>query len=92
MHIFTSKYTHRMYVALIIIGINTRHTFTALDCFGWKKNDGRLEIEWETPENQAKTRERVEHVLNDCKARQAALQRDASARGNYKDVDLDATV
>ena len=64
-----SKYTHRMYVALIIIGINTRHTFTALDCIGCKKNDGRLEIEWETPENQAKTRERVQHVLNGCKCK-----------------------
>jgi len=58
-----------MYVVLIIIGINTRHTFTALDYFGWKKNDGRLEIEWETPENQAKTRERVEHVLNGYKCK-----------------------
>ena len=55
-------------------------------------NDGRLEIEWETPENQAKTRARIQHVLNGCKCKQAALQRDASARGSYKDVDLDATV
>ena len=43
-----------------------------------------------------RTRLRLEDGYSMCSmatnARQAALQRDASARGNYKDVDLDATV
>lgn len=82
-----------MYVALIIIGINTHDILLQ----HWTALDGRRTMAGLRLSGKLRrTRLRLENGysmrLIAANARQAALQRDASARGNYKDVDLDATV
>lgn len=43
--------------------------FIALDLLGWKRSDSQLAAVWETEENPANARERVQHVLNGCKCK-----------------------
>ena len=44
--------------------------FLGLDAFGWSRQpDGKLEVLWDTLENQTKAKERIEFVLQGCKCK-----------------------
>ena len=44
--------------------------FLGLDAFGWSRQpDGKLEVLWDTLENQTKAKERIEFVLKGCKCK-----------------------
>ena len=43
--------------------------FSGIDTFGWTRKDGQLEVVWDTAENQARARERIDFVLKGCKCK-----------------------
>ena len=42
---------------------------SALTTHGWKRENGELGIQWDSPENLTKSKERVEYVLSGCKCK-----------------------
>ena len=52
-----------MHVLTLLIPIS------ALTTHGWKRENGELGIQWDSPKNLTKSKERVEYVLSGCKCK-----------------------
>lgn len=53
-----------------IIYICSYCCYIGLDAYGWSRQpDGKLEVVWDTVENQTKAKERIEFVLKGCKCK-----------------------
>ncbi len=44
-------------------------SFSALTTHGWTRESGNLGIQWDSPDNVSKSKERVEYVLSGCKCK-----------------------
>ena len=64
---------------------------TALTEYGWIREEGRLSIVWEAPENIRKAKAKLEFVLSGCRCKQAVQPLDVVVKSKGDTVDLDAT-
>lgn len=68
MYVCTSQITCKMYMRIIIQAYFTYYP-TALDGFGWTRNNNDLEIVWETETSKEKVKDRLDYILNGCKCK-----------------------
>ena len=54
--------------------------YTALSDNGWKREDGKLAVEWEVPENIERAKASMEFMLKGCNAKADAQLVDALAK------------
>ena len=56
--------------------------FVALDEYGWRREQGRLEIVWEVKENIQKSQERINYVLKGCGCRTGCKTKRCNCKKN----------
>lgn len=68
------------------------YSFPNISQFDWKTVDGKIEVDWDDPENIELVRQRVNLLMRDCSCKKDAKPVVALAVSQTEIVDLDVVV